>query len=281
MRALGVAATLALMVGCWNFGALGRLYHGTVDGGTASHDLGARPDLSGPCGAAPTPENCFNNIDDDCDGVVNNGCPDHIELGAEHVLSFHGGSGGSPKPVRCPPNFFVVATSFWGNDANSSATGIELRCASFTLTQGPSSYGLMTSLFSGTVLAQASEATQTNKGIYPNTDCSSGLQAATWFTSNVSLDSLTMLPTYVVSGFSAHCASTSVQLSSENKLGISFSRQGAATDENCYMNGSLCLGPTVEDDCDPGEVLVGFDLELGSLMDGISGVCAPVVVVYK
>jgi hypothetical protein len=308
MRAAVVVA-LALLSGCWNFGALAHLYHSNVDGsgvgGNAPQDLGTACSAGascttgkpGPCSAGhiqciagaaqcvsdtpPITESCFNNSDDDCDGTIDNGCPDHLELGMERVLSFHGGMGGSAHPARCPPNFFVVATGFWGNDPNSAATGIELTCATFTLMKGKSSYSVTKSLFSGTVLVQGNEATQTDQGVYPNSDCSSGLLASTWFTSNVSLDSLTTVPTYVVSGFGAHCASANVQLSSTNKLDITFSRQGSANDERCYMNGSLCLGPTIEDDCAANEVLVGFNLELGTLMDGVSAVCAPVVTVYK
>ena len=32
-------------------------------------------------------ENCFNDLDDDCDGVVNNGCPDHLTTGTPRLLT--------------------------------------------------------------------------------------------------------------------------------------------------------------------------------------------------
>src|SRR6478752_5216053 len=39
-------------------------------------------------------EDCFNDLDDDCDGVVNNGCPDHLTTGTPHLLTARGNTGG-------------------------------------------------------------------------------------------------------------------------------------------------------------------------------------------
>jgi hypothetical protein len=300
------AVALVLLAGCWNFDGLARLYQGVDAGPPPPSDLSAPCVAGAPCvtgkpgvcspghlhcdsgtvcvaDTAPTTESCFNNLDDDCDGAINNGCPDHLELGTEHTLTQHGGEGGSARPVRCPANSFVVSAGFWGNDPNSSATGVELTCASFTLVKGTSSYSLGKNLFSGTVLVQASEGNQNRKGYNSNADCSSGLLASTWFTSNVSYDPLTTNPTYVVSGFGSHCASSSIGLSAMNQLDITFSRQGSADDEICYTTAmsAMCLGQTIEDDCGPHEVLIGFDLHMGSLMDSIAAVCAPVVTIYK
>src|SRR3954470_17848168 len=54
-------------------------------------------------------ENCFNDLDDDCDGVVNNGCPDHLVTGAAHALTLHGNpAGGAAFQLRCPANAYLT-----------------------------------------------------------------------------------------------------------------------------------------------------------------------------
>src|ERR1700761_8351119 len=66
----------------------------------------------GACMGAVLPaqgENCFNELDDDCDGTANNGCPRPRSPGPSDPLVARGGSGGSVTSSMCPAGSLVTA----------------------------------------------------------------------------------------------------------------------------------------------------------------------------
>jgi hypothetical protein len=242
-------------------------------------------------GAVCTPDHvaraselCHDDSDDDCDGRVNNGCPDHLALGAERRLTPRGGSGGSTvKSLRCPAGSFVVNAGMWGSNSNAAATGIEIACASLSLVDSGSSYTLAKQVLPGTLRAQAGNAAQTYRGISTAADCAgNNLRAGTWFTSHISSTDIVQPPVPVVAGFGAHCGVASLVPGIDNELNTRLAALGNDYDDVCYESvPGVCRGSDDEDRCQSNEVLVGFDLRLGELMDQIAAVCAPIVTVYK
>src|SRR5690348_4201876 len=53
-------------------------------------------------------ENCYNDVDDDCDGHINDGCPASVTVGDPDPLSARGGTGGNPTSSMCPPGTLVT-----------------------------------------------------------------------------------------------------------------------------------------------------------------------------
>src|SRR6266542_333722 len=87
-------------------------------------------------------ENCFNDADDDCDGKVNNGCPDQLVVGATRALTAHGGTGGSPKSALCPAGTWLLKTSMYWDDKDKFVGGLDVWCAAPALVRGASSYSV-------------------------------------------------------------------------------------------------------------------------------------------
>jgi hypothetical protein len=227
-------------------------------------------------------EGCFDDTDDDCDGHLNNGCPDHLELGPAHTLAWHGGSGGgSVVSVRCPAGSFVLSAGMWGNPNVTAASGIQLSCGTYTLvTSG--AYSLSKAIVPGSIIQKAGIAFQEYRGISTAADCAGGLLAGHWSTSHEFDSSITTPPTRLIAGFGAHCGAPTLVSGGGNQLTVRFDSRGVANEDVCYRSSSFaCIGTASADSCGTDEVLVGFDLHLGDLMDSMAAVCAPLVTVYK
>ncbi len=235
-----------------------------------------------PDSAPAAEEGCFNDTDDDCDGHVNNGCPDHLVFGAEHELTWRGGTGGgSPQPLRCPAGSFVIKAGVWGNPNNAAATGIEITCASYTLEKS-GTYSLSKQVLPGTFRLQAGITLQEYLGTHGAADCTGGLLGGTWFTSHDYESSITTPPTRIVSGFGPHCGDPVLVAGSGNQLDLHFDARGLATQDVCYLvSTGVCRGTAHSDSCGSNEVLVGFNVRMGHLMDSIAAVCAPLLTVYQ
>jgi hypothetical protein len=211
-------------------------------------------------------ENCFNTIDDDCDGVVNNGCPDHLVLGAPTPLGVRGGTGGLPRTALCPANAFVTRTTFYFDHQQAHASGVAIYCAAPTLVQGASSYSV-----SLTQVAPAPYVVVTgNNPPTPdaNYDCGiTGLVAGSWIVGQSDSS---------VEGLGMHCSSGAATFAADNTLTFDFTESGAANDYFTYQSGAF-----FRDDCPPHQVLIGYNLRVGDWMDQIQAVCAPLTTVYK
>jgi hypothetical protein len=134
----------------------------------------------------------------------------------------------------------------------------------------------------GTVRVRGTHPLQNDLGFHSGADCAGAQLAATWFTSHAFDSTLTTPPTRLVSGFGGHCSRSGLFFRDNRYLDVFFSEEGLATQDVCYLKSDgTCKGTPYEDHCGAHEVLVGFDLRLGDLMDSIAAVCAPVVTVYK
>jgi hypothetical protein len=220
-------------------------------------------------------ENCFNDLDDDCDGKINNGCPDHLITGTPRALTQRGNpAGGGPFSVRCPANSFVTKIVVYGDNADGWIAGVDIACAAPTLVRGASSYSVTETPVTPNPNHQYAahvELGNNNTTLSPPVffDCGTTTFApGYWSTGRADgggADALGMA-----------CASTALTLSATNQLTIAMTKQGAGT----YF-GYVSFGTYFDDDCGPGEVLVGYDGRSGNWFDAIQAVCAPLQTVYK
>jgi hypothetical protein len=216
----------------------------------------------------PTPhENCFNTTDDDCDGALNNGCPDHLTIGAGTPLAAHGGTGGGAQTAMCPPNSFVTRADWYWDDGQQHASGVGIYCSSPTLVQGASSYSVTLTPQSPApykVVHGNDTATIDNNSIH---DCGGGFVAGSWFIGTA--DSF-------VEGLGMHCSNGAVTLNADNTLAFNFTEFGNVNDYWYFPGGTF-----FRDDCPTGQVLIGFNMRVGNWLDQIQAVCAPLLTVYK
>jgi hypothetical protein len=212
-------------------------------------------------------ENCFNDLDDDCDGTVNNGCPDHLTTGTPVALTLRGSaSGGGAFSLRCPANSYVTKIVVYGDSADQYIAGVDIACASPTLVRGASSYTVTPTPVAASPSTQ--RANNVTTSVNSTFDCGTASFNPGWYvpgdSESTGLDDLGM-----------SCAAGALTLSATNQLGITFTKR-----TNTGVAG-YSFGSPFEDDCGAGQVLIGFDGRDGNWFDAIQPVCAPLQVVYK
>lgn len=213
-------------------------------------------------------EDCFNDLDDDCDGVVNNGCPDHLVTGTPAALTARGNAGGGAAfSKRCPANEVVTKTIVYGDATDLYIAGIDVYCASLALVRGASTYSV-TETADPTVLMQ--HAGNISTGDSAPFDC-----GTTGFTPASYVNGIYDNSPGGIDAFGSSCSTGALALGSDNKLTITFTKQASLGDAG-YSGAT-----TYEDDCPAGSVLVGFDGHSGNWFDEMHAVCAPIQVVYK
>jgi hypothetical protein len=232
----------------------------------------------GSCSGEVTPaaiENCFNDLDDDCDGKINNGCPDHLTTGTPRALTAIGDSGsGTAFSLRCPAGQFVSKMQMWGdnNAAILALTALDAYCATPTLVRGASSY-TVTVAVSGTPLS-----TGTDRPASPTTTftCDAGSFSPGWQTPGTGANG----SGGGIDGLGLYCGSTTLALDAMNKLSFNMTKVAAASSTGNNPDGYRTAA-AFEDDCNAGEVLVGYDGKLANFITYFQPVCAPLQVVYK
>jgi hypothetical protein len=230
----------------------------------------------GPCTGQVLPatlENCFNDLDDDCDGTVNNGCPLSITTGTPRALPGRGGNGGGADSARCPANSYVVSASFSVDSVTQYLSAVALTCATPTLVRGASIYTV-----SVTPLAPAPDVSMNGlgtTGMLGTDDCGSNGFVAAWYVNGSDETGGPMLDGLRSVGMS--CASGAANFASAtNQLTFTMTKRAPSA---LYHAGKG--GATFEDDCLANEVLIGFDGRDGQWIDQLQGICAPLVTVYK
>jgi len=214
-------------------------------------------------------ENCFNDLDDDCDGVVNNGCPNTLTTGTPRVVGGQGNSGGGAAlQLRCPSNTFVTKTVIFGDNSDGYLSGLDIYCGTPTIVRGATAYTVSVAV---SATAMGFRGT-TSSGATTSFDCGTGFSPG-WqnpgFADSGGLDEL---------GLS--CANTTIALDAMNKMSFSMTKSAAASSSGANPDG-YAFGSSFENDCMPGEVLVGYDVQHGTWIDYFKTVCAPLVVTYK
>lgn len=215
-------------------------------------------------------ENCFNDVDDDCDGVVNNGCPTAITTGTPHALTARGDAGsGNPFSLRCPAGSFVSKTVIYGDNSDTYLSGLDIYCGTPTLVRGASSYSVTVAV-SATAISTAG-GTRTS-GATTTFTCGGGFTPG-WqtpdYTDTSGLDALGLT-----------CAQTAVALDASNKLTFMQTAATAASSTGFNPDG-YNYGSLANDNCPNGEVLVGYDGRNGTWIYDFAAVCAPLAVTYK
>lgn len=216
-------------------------------------------------------ENCFNDVDDDCDGVVNNGCPTALTTGTPRVLTLYGNAGGgTPFSLRCPANSYLTKIVVYGDSNDLAIAGLDIACATPTLTRGASSYTVTpTAVTPNPATIRGGNITTSANGAYDcgTTGFNPGFYAEGAYDST-GVDELGM-----------SCGVGTLNLGSDNKLAISITQAGSkGVSGYTGLNGEAAFPAQV---CNANEVLVGFDGRYGNWFDAISAVCAPLQVTYK
>ncbi len=232
------------------------------DGGSTTGGSGGR-DMA-QVGSCATVENCFNDLDDDCDGVVNNGCPDTVTVGAQVPLATYGGSSGTAGSALCAAGTVVIGARFYSDSYDEYMSGVGVYCGTPTLVRGASSYGLTFAPAGGLGPSFQGADTDTNE----DDKCADSSEVGWSFYVNND-------HSYVY-GMAIDCADNTLTLGADNKLTISFSAVGNPQGPN-YLWGS-----NHEADCAAGDVLVGYKGLTGQgVMIQAQGICAPIGFTYK
>jgi hypothetical protein len=224
----------------------------------------------GPCTGEVTPariENCFNTIDDDCDGVVNNGCPSSLLLGPGHSLLGAGGDGGGTATARCPPGSFVTRVDSWGNGDSHHASGVSFWCSTPALVRGTSAYSVT---LTQTDAAPAQLLGMQDASVGRRDDCS-GLTGPAGFTA---ITYTVGRADDAVEALGNHCATTAVTLQPDDTITFDFKGDGGM-DYATWGDG----GAFFDAMCGPTEVVVGFVVHNGAWLDHIAPICAQLTVV--
>jgi hypothetical protein len=212
-------------------------------------------------------ESCFNDTDDDCNGVVNNGCPVFLSLGPDRALTAEGGLGGSATTTHCPQGAFITRVDSWFDDVDLHASGVSFYCATPILLKGATSYSV-------TLAADAPAPYASVMGLnYPTDDrtddCGlTGLSAIT--SANGLADSF-------VEGLGNHCGKSTVKLNADNTITFNFV---PSADTTYQVPLGVATGTVFNQACRSDEVMVGFNLRTGDWFDSIQPICAELLVNY-
>jgi hypothetical protein len=248
----------------------------TVTRGTCHAGTQACIGTLGPCmdQVLPKQESCFNDVDDDCDGHVNDGCPTGFSVGQTDPLVARGGNGGDPSSSICPDGSIVT-----GLQVQLSATGVnpgyvvsvQPTCGTPTLTRGATSYTASLTTVNSPGLMGGSDKARDGTSKIACAD--GGLSAAAGIQGSVFSSGR-----IVVESAGLECATLTPSLDSANRLVLDFAPDpsNATNVASVQTNGTKRI-----DNCGAGEVLVGFQGRTGAQMDQIQGLCAPLTVTYK
>ncbi len=237
----------------------------------------------GPCLGQILPamqENCLNDLDDDCDGKVNNGCPDSIITGTPRVLTSAGMTGNAGQmsvDVRCPQDAFVIGADLWFYDTSFSATKIDLACAKATLTRPTSGtfYSLGVTPVSPSPYAtfQAGSALATGSAV--DGSCNAGPTSLRAIVkTRGKYDSGGFL------GLFTQCGLASATLQADNTLAINLNTTGA--EKGFVYNLAGTDVPYSTWTCASNEVVIGFKGKATTTsIDQLQPICAPLMTKYK
>jgi hypothetical protein len=243
---------------------------GACHGGTQSC-VGSLGHCNGEVTPAPV-ENCFNAVDDDCDGVVNNGCPSLLSLINEHSPPAAGGDGGGPNSAHCPQGSFVTRVDSWGdsNPNNKHASGVSIWCATPTLVRGTTSYSVN---LTRNLPAPSQQLVGLQNASDDRTD-DCGLTGLTGLTSLTAITYTVGVADDFVEGLGHHCATSAVTLQPDNTMTFDFKGDGGTTYTR-WGDGGVFFDQV----CGPNEVVVGFVVRNGLWLNRIAPICAELSVV--
>jgi hypothetical protein len=243
---------------------------------TVPPDLTTAPDFARACAAA---ENCFNELDDDCNGKVNDTCPVGFTTGPRRALTPIGGSGGTVSTIACPPDTYVVSIQIWGSSAAGVIAGLGINCAKPNLVHTPDRYAIINDQLSPQPFAKVmgTFTPVTYIGTEPRSNCLDGTSAATWVNaySEPKLGAARLLV-----ALNAQCGLILLDQAPNNRINLSTTGFGG-TDRFAVNYKSSSSAQYGQGLCATDGVLVGFDVRAGAALDGVTPLCAPLVPVYR
>jgi hypothetical protein len=244
--------------------------------------------ILGPCNGQVVPatkEDCSNDADDDCDGKVNNTCPDSVTIGLPRYVA---PLAPSPPPAnsnqmsiekRCPAGAFVTRVQIQFDDPHLQLAGLQFSCSTATLTRpsGSNSYLLGASAVMPAPYDDFIGASAVPTGTPQDMHCSGiGLSGI------VALKGRYDKGSYI--GMFAKCGVGSAALQADNTLKVTVNPLG----DNTYVGydygptiGGASYGTAVSWACGTNEVVVGFKGIVSGSIDQMQVVCGPINPVYK
>jgi hypothetical protein len=220
----------------------------------------------------PVAESCFNEADDDCNGHVNDGCPNGLHLGDPVQLPQRGGTGGDPTGSMCPAGAVVVGVDVLLSAADQKpgyVVSLQPSCATPQLVRGDSAYSLAAMPVVSPKAMAGRDGTRSGSS---RLDCAAaGMSPVNGTQGTVFSSGRT-----VIESVGVDCATVAATLDAGNHLLLQFSpdeaRSGTA---NVQVTGTPW-----NDHCGVNEVLVGFLGRTGSQLDQVQGICAPLNIDY-
>jgi hypothetical protein len=223
-------------------------------------------------------EDCTNDLDDDCDGQVNNGCADSISLGMPIMVAPlapttppMNANQLPPAASRCPQGDFIYELEVLVDDPNLQIAGLQYYCATPTLTQttGTNIYTLgMTPITPAPYDAFANAAASSPTSSIAVPCGTTGLQ--TIFGVSGKYDS---------GGYTAalaDCGTAIATWNMDNTITITVTAHATQTGKDFGLSGTQ-----VAWSCAANEVMVGFYGALSASMDQLQPICEALTPVYK
>jgi hypothetical protein len=219
-------------------------------------------------------EDCFNNVDDDCDRDLNNGCPTAFMLGEPDPLLARGGAGGNPVSTLCPTGAVVTGVQIQLSAVNVSpgyVISVQPSCAVPQLVRGAKDYSVAMMSVAGPMMMGGTDAAR--PGIAHVACAADGLAAAAGTRGSVVSGDRT-----VIESLGIDCSTAALAFdASKNHLSLTFTHDEADSGSaSVQVNGTRW-----DDGCAAGEVLIGFQGRTGAQMDQLQGMCAPLIVTYQ
>jgi hypothetical protein len=224
-------------------------------------------------------ENCFNDLDDDCDGVVNNGCPVQLTVGSPDTtnpLQDHGGAGGGEQSAYCPMGSLMtgVSVQLSYNMVPGYVVMVQPACAAPMLVRGKNSYSVM---MMPTTPPGAVGGTDPTSAAADTIGCSSTGFGAAFGTQGSIISGFSTLNPFVES-WGINCAVITYTFDPNDELHFVFASDPA---NSGVAQPQPPEGAQWSDTCPANEVMVGVAVRSGARMDAIQGVCAPLKITYK
>lgn len=218
-------------------------------------------------------EDCFDDVDDDCDREVNNGCPTGFMLGEPDPLLARGGAGGNAVATLCPSGAVVTGVKVQLSAVNVSpgyVISVQPSCAVPELVRGAKDYSVAMMSVGDPTMMSGSDAAR--PGSAQIACAAGGLGAAAGTRGSVMSGDRT-----VIESLGIDCSTATLAFDADNRLSLALARDDADS-------GSASVqvdGTPWDDSCGAGELLIGFQGRTGAQMDQLQGVCAPLIVTYQ
>ena len=255
------------------------------DGGATGGDMST----GGPACVPGPKEICTNDVDDDCNGVINDGCADTLGVGATTLVAPYVGAdnnaGAKDLDVRCPADAFVTSMTILFYDAQQQVSGVRLGCSKATLDRSGGTYSVSLVAVSPSPYASLIADPPANGTGTPIVVTCPGAGLRGLFATKGTYDAGGML------GYFGKCGAGTLTLAADNTLGITMagatttatptgSIDGAGYGGYDYGAGAGITHTDVSWTCDAGSVLVGLHGRVstsGQITTGVPGAALDMV----